>query len=200
MEDWIIGLLLALFIIAIYLAAFLRYWNDKKLDENQAVVWQEIASQTDLKINSGYRKLEGEYHGYQLTLWNLPFDRDYPSQLRTTINLWLNHPSNSTLTIRKMSFREKISNVNNLSCGNEDFDRNFSIKGKPDDFVSNASILISQTDSRVLDWATNNYLSLELQGSDLNCRCYSMTFDAHLQIAFLDLLCALAASAEEDEG
>jgi hypothetical protein len=87
-----------------------------------------------------------------------------------------------------------------VSIGNRDFDRCFSVARSPREHVQGAVDRIVQSEPRLLSWIMRNLPSIELRGDKLSCWQNGELTNVDDQKALLDLLCNLADLAEKMGG
>ena len=190
MEDWITGVILALFIIILCWLALSRRQEVQK----QINAWPELALRTGMTYTPGY-SVHGEYRGRCLSLI---FDRELIGST-TRISLDVLNSFRCSLFIQAKSVLDYIRKNAEVSSGNQEFDRHFSVTGSPRQYAQGAVNLIVHSDSHLLAWIMQKSPSVELKGEHLGCDQNGELTNVDDQLALLNLLCDLAELAEEME-
>ena len=208
MKDWIIGVILTLFVIVPCWLALLRRQDVRR----QVNAWPELARRTGLTFDPNifniplrnYRLpgLRGEYRNRSLTVKLITsgdLDSDNPIILQnTSISLNVENSAGLSLSIQAKGFRDYICKVKQVPSGNLGFDRRFSATGSPREYVQAVVDRIVQSDPHLLAWMMRSSPSMELKGDHLTCSQNGELTNVDDQIAFLDLLCNIAELAEKD--
>jgi hypothetical protein len=202
MEDWIIGVLLAFFlIIPCWLALSRRNEVQKQVD-----AWLEVSQRTGLtfdpnifnipKVPYHYPGLRGEYRDRSLTV-KLFGDSERNEPPNTFITIDLKHQASFSLSIQARRVLDYIYKTTEFPSANQDFDRRFSVRGSPHEYVQEAVDLIVRSDPPLLAWIMRSFPYIELKGENLFCSQNSELTNLDDQIALLNLLCDLAELAEK---
>jgi hypothetical protein len=207
MEDWIIGLILALFVIVPCWLAILR----GKETQRQVEAWPELAQRTGLTYTPATKpqkwwdssvyppNVHGEYRGRYLSLDSITMDRgriDIPVYQNTSISLNVENYAPCSLSIQAKNALDYIRKPIELPSGNLDFDRCFTVTGSPREYVLAAADRIIHSDPRLFAWIMQKFPSIELKGENLVCDQNGELTNVDDQIALLNLLCDLAELAE----
>jgi hypothetical protein len=205
MEDWIIGVLFALFIIIPCWLALAR----RKETEKQVNAWPELALRTGLTYTKKPQKwwdpavnppsISGDYRGRYLTMYL--FNYGNPDRIDTLIyqntSILLDVQNCAQLSLFIVG--KDAGNTHmilDIPSGNRDFDRCFSVTGSPREYVQGAVDLIVQSDPHLFAWIMRYFPSIELKGERLICEQNGELTSIDDQVALLNLLCDLAELAE----
>ena len=202
MDDWLIGVILALFvIIPCWLAIFRK--NEVR---RQVKGWVELAERTGLIFDSNifnvpvridhYPGLRGEYRGHSVSI-TLLGDSERNDPPNTSISLHVANCAHFSLSIQAKKFHDYIHGVTEVSSGNVDFDRRFSIEGSPKEYLLSAVDLIVRSDRPLLGWIFQHFPSIELREETLTCAQNGELTNVINQLALLNLLCDLVELAEQ---
>jgi hypothetical protein len=203
MEDWIIGVTFALFIIIpCWLALARRSKTIKQVD-----AWSELTQRIGLIYTPAKNlyppSVHGEYRGRSLSINLFIYgDRDNTFALiyqNTSIALEVENHSGLSLSIQARRDRVRKSNNMEFSSGSQNFNRLFSVTGSPSEFIQRAVDLVVQSDPRLFAWLIRSLPSIELKGERLVCDQNSELTNVDDQNDLLDLLCDLADLAEKME-
>lgn len=206
MEDWIIGVLLVLFLI---IPPWLALSRRKEL-QKQVDAWPKLSQRTGLAYtpatmtqkwwdSSVYPpSVRGEYRGRFLSMAQISSNTDssFPYQ-NATISLNVRNGAHFSLSIQAKKVLAYIHKTVEVRSGDTDFDRRFSAIGSPCEYVLGAADLIIRSDPRLLAWIMRSFPSIELKGENLFCSQNSELTNLDDQIALLNLLCDLAELAEK---
>jgi hypothetical protein len=207
MEDWIIGVILALFIIVPCWLALAR----RKELQKQVETWPELAQRTGVAFNpnvfnSPFREyyrpgLRGEYRGHSLAVDLFIYgDADRMDAFiyqNTSISLDVENRGLFSFSIHAERVRDDTHEMLGISSENPDFDRHYSITGSPREYVQGAVDLIGGSEPQLLTWILRNSPFIELKGDHLVCDQNGELTNVDNQLALLNLLCDLAELAEE---
>lgn len=126
-RDWIIGLLLALFVIVPCWLGFLR----AKSIQKQIKAWAELAQQTGLNYSPGLSPIiHGEYRGCSLSIFDLN-PGDHITYQFATISIRVRNSAHYSLFIRAKKILDRITPNTEVNSGKPDFDRCFVATGLP---------------------------------------------------------------------
>ena len=204
MEDWILGITLALCIIVpCWMALFVRAEVQRQLK-----AWPELARRTGLTYDANvfnvpkglypYPGLRGEYRGRTVSIKLFgDADADHNEPPNTIVSLHLQNCASLSFSMQAKMLQGSIPGPRELSSGSLSFDQRFSITGSPPEFLQTAVRRIIGGDPGLLAWILRNRPSLQLQGDTLSCRQNGVLTKVDDQNAFLDLLCDLAELAEK---
>ena len=202
MADWVISLILALFIIVACWLALAR----RQEVQRQVNAWPALAQRTGLTLDSNifnipkalyhYPGLRGSYRGHSLTV-KLMGDSERIAPPNTSISLPMQNCACCSLSIQSKTFHDYIHGITEFPSGNLDFDRRFSSKGAPPEYLQRAVDRIVRSDPGLLAWVLRNFPSIELKGDSLICSQNGVLTNVDDQKALLNLLCDLAELAEE---
>ena len=193
MEDWALGVLLALFVIVPCWLVFSR----RQEIQRQVDTWREWARQTGLTYTPRYPTgLHGEYRGRSIAV-TLISDSDRMDPPITSISLNFPNRANFSLSIQAKSLRDYLSTAAQLSSGNLEFDRRFRATGSPCEYLQAAVDRIVRSDAHLLRWIMRNFPSIELKGETLGFYQNSELTKVDDQLGLLDLLCDLAELTEK---
>lgn len=197
MEDWIIGAVLALFVIIPCWLALAR----RRETIRQVEAWLELSQRTGLTCTPGYpRSVRGEYRGRSLQLALFTFgdpDHDAPVFQNTSIRLDVQNCARFSLSIQAKSVLDYTDKQMAASSGILDFDRHYKIMGSPRAYMQGVVDLIVQSEPHLLEWMMRKFPSIELTGEHLICEQNSELTNVDDQIALLNLLCDMAELAEK---
>ena len=197
MEDWILGVILALFIIVPCWLAILR----RKETKRQVEAWSKLARQTGMTYTSGYLpSVHGEYRGRYLSIALITsgdVDHQYMIYQNASIQLNVQNSAGFTLSIQGKRVLDYIDPNPDVSSRSLDFDRHFHAMGMPHGYVQAAIERIVQSEACLLKWIMRNFPSIELKGETLTFSQNGELTSVNDQLALLDLLCDLAELTEK---
>jgi len=187
-EDWIIGMTLALIIIiSSWLALSRRKQVEKKVE-----AWSELAQRTGLTYGPGY-SVRGEYRSRVL---RQTLESEVIGPPWTLISLNVKNNTGFSLAIQVMRIFNHGSQIPEISSGNPDFNNRFRVTGLPWEFVRASGDLIVHSDPHLLAWMMRIDCSIKLDGENLLWSQNSELTDVDDQFALLNLLCDIAELAE----
>ncbi len=196
METVIIILLEMVFFVGVFGWIFLsRRARDK--------AWRELAESAGLTFEPGgflgSPRVTGTYRGHTLTLDTFTRGTGKSRQVYTRIVLFVNNQENAYLALYQEGVFSKIGKffgMQDIQVGDEDLDRKFIIKSRPENFAASL-LLIGNLRQRLLE---SGSLNIELDGRELHFeRIGVLTNQENLRSVF-DLLSDLAAAVERTEG
>ena len=197
MDDWIIGVILALFVIIPCWLALAR----RKEVQRQVEGWSELTQRTGLIYAPGYPlSVRGEYRGRYLSITLITFgdtDNGFPLCQNTRITLNVRNSDCLSISIQAQKLKDYIRRFTGNSNENFNFDKRFSIRGSPHEYLQKAVDLIVRSGPRLPARALRNYPSIELKGDTLICNQNGELTNVDDQLALLNLLCDLAELAEK---
>lgn len=192
---WIFGLQILFIVGVIVLAVGISYYRRQARQR----AWSELAVRTGLTCEPGsfFRPpyVTGVYRGHQLTLDTFTRGSGKSSTTYTRIVLFVNNQSNLYLALYEESIFSKIGKffgAQDIQVGDEEIDRRFIIKGRPEDSVVRLlnSIGLRQ---KLLEARS---LNLEVDGRELHFEKVGVELNVdYLQFLF-DLLGDMAATVE----
>lgn len=201
MEDWIIGIILALFVVVPCWLALAR----RRQIQLQVDAWPEVARRTGLSFDPNifnipkplyhYPGLRGEYRGHSLSV-KLFADSERNEAPNTITSIDTQNYASFSLCVQAKSPLEYIHQITRFPSENPDFDRRFSVIGSPDEYVQGAVDLVVRSEPRLLAWILRSFPTIELKRDSLICRQHREFTNVDDQIALLDLLCDIADLAE----
>jgi hypothetical protein len=237
MEDTVVKTLTLLLLFGLLFLA-LRY-IDRRLSahlarrgrmqrEELAEILSDLAKATGLSLDplvdrlpaygsSAQPALSGSYRGRPATLGLSVSagDRDsgLPPNVYLVTTLRVENPGHFTLTVREKDGLANSQALSPANSGDRAFDRRYSVKGSPTDFVETAIalivnckpiaqsspsnvVLMTHPDATGFSRATWHLPSIELEGSDLTCVHHGLLIRVQDQIVILEMLCKLADMVE----
>lgn len=202
MENWIIGVLLALFLIVPCWLALSR----RKEIQKQVDCWPELAQRTGLTFDPNifnipkglyhYPGLRGEYRDHSLTV-KLFGDSERNDPPNTFITIELQNRASFSLSIQAMRVLDYVNKTTEFPSANQDFYSRFSVIGLPREYVQGVVDLIAKCDPHLLAWIMRSFPSIELKSQNLVCSQNGELTNVDDQRALLNLLCDLAELAEK---
>jgi hypothetical protein len=200
MQDWTIGVTLALFVIVPCWLAMLR----RKETKRQADAWSELARHTGMTYSPGYPpSVHGEYRGHNLSIALITYgdlDRESIIYQNASISLSVQNSACCSLSIQGKSILDYIGQPSEVSSGNLDFDSRFTARGSPCEYVQEAVELIARREPRLLKWILWHLPSINLKGDTLSLSQNSELTNVDDQLALLDLACDLTELTEKMGG
>lgn len=208
MEDWILGLTLALFIIIPCWMALSR----QRDVERQVQAWMELAQRSGLTFDSNIFNaparvvhspgVHGQYRNRPVSITLLGvYERDVPAYYllppHTSISIQLKNCARVSLCIQAKTFHEYMQGITEVHSGNLGFDGHFNVKSSPYEYVQSAIDLMLRNDTNLLSWILQHFPSIELREENLTCRQNGELTSVDDQLALLNLLCDLAELAEQ---
>ena len=197
MEDWILGVILALFIIVPCWLAILRSKETKR----QVEAWSELARQTGMTYTPRYLPgVHGEYRGRYLSIALITsgdVDHEYMIYQNASIQVNVQNSACFALSIQGKRVLDYIEPASDFSSGSLDFDRHFHAIGVPHGYVQAALQRIVRSEACLLKWIMRNFPSIELNGETLTFSQNGELTSVNDQLALLDLLCDLAELTEK---
>lgn len=196
METVIIILLEAVFFVGVFVWIFLsRRARDKS--------WRELAESTGLTFEPGgflgSPRVTGAYRGHSLTLDTFTRGAGKNQHVYTRIVLFVNNQDNAYLALYRESVFSKIGKffgMQDIQVGDEDLDRKFIIKSRPENFAASL-LLIGNLRQQLLEAGAVN---IELDGRELHFEQLGVLTNQEYLRSLFDLLSDLAAAVERAGG
>jgi hypothetical protein len=165
--------------------------------------WRELAESTGLTYESGgflgSPLVTGTYRGHQLTLDTFTRGTGKSRQTYTRMVLFVNNQTNAYLALYQESVFSKVGKffgMQDVQVGDEDFDRRFIIKSRPENYVSGL-LMTGDLRQKLLEARSVN---IELDGRELHFEQLGfLTKQEYLRSVF-DLLSDVAAAIERAGG
>lgn len=190
-------LLECLFFVSILgLALGVGYYSRKR----QQQAWSDLAAQTGLTFEAGgyfgpAPRVTGAYRGHTLTLDTFTRGSGKSRTTYTRIVLFVNNAANIYLTLYQESVFSKIGKffgMQDIQVGDEEVDRRFIIKGRPENFAASLFTSISLRE-RLLQ---ARVLNVEVDGRELTFEQVGVLKDAEYLKFLFDLLSDVAERVE----
>ncbi len=170
----------------------------------QRKAWGELAARTGLTFEPGSflgggARVTGAYHNHPLTLDTFTRGSGKSRTTYTRIVLFVDNPANIYLALYQESVFSKIGKffgMQDFQIGDEEVDRRFIIKSKPESFA--ASLFTSISLRQQLLQA--RVLNVEVDGRELTFEQVGLLNDVEYLKFLFDLLCQLAERVEQAGG
>lgn len=191
----IVGVQFALMggIIAIVIG--IVYWQR----QNQRRAWGELAALTGLQMEEGSwwtpARVTGTYRGRSLTLDTFTRGSGKHRHTYTRVTLFVNNTANVYLALYEENLFTKIGKffgMEDVQVGDEDIDRRFRIKSKPETFAAKV-MLNSQLRGQLLE---ARQLNVEADGREITFEQLGLLTETDYLKFIFDLLSSLADQVE----
>jgi hypothetical protein len=164
--------------------------------------WSKLAARTGLAFEPGrfWRTptVTGTYRGHALTLDTFTRDSGHSSTRDTRIILFVNNRANLYLALYEKTIVSKISKflgMQDIQIGDDEFDRRFMIKGRPEDNVMRL-LGDSALHTKIMDARSFN---VEVDGRELHFEERYVNLDLDYVQSLFDLLTDIAVGVEQIE-
>jgi len=165
--------------------------------------WRELAESTGLTYESGgffgSSSVTGTYRGHSLTLDTFTRGAGKHRRIYTRIVLFVNNRDNAYLALYQESVFSKVGKffgMQDIQVGDEDLDRKFIIKSRPETFAVNL-LLTGGLRTKLLEARS---LNIELDGRELHFEQMGVSTNQDYLRSVFDLLSDVAAAIERMGG
>lgn len=162
--------------------------------------YDQVAMRTGLRLEPGNffspPKLTGEYEGRTANLHTFTRSHGKSSTTYTRITLAVSNPTGNSIGLSPTNFLSGLGTMlgmQDVTIGDEDFDKKFVIKSKPPEYA--ATILSDQMITADLKQLTGSF-DLELQGGSLTYTIIGIVTDAEKLMLLLTVMKGLADQIE----
>ena len=170
----------------------------------QQKAWGELAARTGLTFEPGgffgpVPRVTGAYRSHSLTLDTFTRGSGKHRHTYTRIVLFVNNQANVYLALYQEGVFSKIGKffgMQDIQVGDEEVDRKFIIKSKPENYAASLFTSISLRD-QLLKTRT---LNVEVDGRELTFEQMGLLTDVEYLKFLFDLLCQLAERVEQAGG
>ncbi len=193
------SLLVVLFVVVVFVLALGGSYYSL---QSRRRAWNELANRTGLTFEPGsfWRTptVTGTYRGHALTLDTFTRDSGHSSTRDTRIILFVNNRANLYLALYEKTIVSKISKflgMQDIQVGDDEFDRRFMIKGRPEDNVMRL-LGDSALHTKIMDARSFN---VEVDGRELHFEERYVNLDLDYVQSLFDLLTDIAVGVEQIE-
>lgn len=165
--------------------------------------WRELAESLGLTYESGgflgLSRVTGTYHGHSLTLDTFTRGSGKSRTTYTRIVLFVNNQATAYLALYEEGVFSKIGKffgMQDIQIGDEELDRRFIIKSRPENFAASL-LLAGGLRQKLLE---TRPLNIELDGRELHFEQVGVLMNVDYLRSLFDLLSDVAGAVERKDG